>query len=76
MGKRRKPATLYHGQPKSIVILARERYGDAIMLTPLIATLRQTYPEVSISIVAFSRIIFVFSTPTPISAASIMPNGI
>ena len=60
MGKRRKPATLYHGQPKSIVILARERYGDAIMLTPLIATLRQTYPEVSISIVAFSRIIFDF----------------
>ena len=30
------------------------------MLTPLIATLRKTYPEASISIVAFTRIIFDF----------------
>ncbi|WP_260472442.1 glycosyltransferase family 9 protein [Chlorobium phaeovibrioides] len=43
--------------PASIVILARECYGDAIMQTPLIATLRQTYPASAIYIVAFTRII-------------------
>jgi len=43
--------------PQSIVILARECYGDAIMQTPLIATLRQTYPASAIYVVAFTRII-------------------
>ncbi len=69
MVKRRQPTTLFDGQLKSIVILARECYGDAIMLTPLIATLRQTYPEISISIVAFTQIIFdFFSADTNINA--------
>ncbi len=44
----------------SIVILARECYGDAIMLTPLIAALKDRYPSTSIYIVAFTRIIYDF----------------
>lgn len=47
-------------RPESIVLLARERYGDAILMTPLIKNLRMAYPGVSIYIVAFTRIIFDF----------------
>ncbi|NTV97647.1 MAG: glycosyltransferase family 9 protein [Chlorobiaceae bacterium] len=47
-------------QPESIVLLARERYGDAILMTPLIKNLRMAYPAVSIYIVAFTRPIFEF----------------
>lgn len=67
--KLKPPNTVFDGQLKSIVILARECYGDAIMQTPLIATLRKTYPEISISIVAFTRIIFdFFSADTNVTA--------
>jgi len=53
-------APKFKGPLKSIVILARECYGDAIMLTPLIGTLRKTYPDSKIYVVAFTRIIFNF----------------
>jgi ADP-heptose:LPS heptosyltransferase len=43
-----------------VVILARECFGDAIMLTPLIAALKQRHPEVSIHVIAFRQIIFDF----------------
>jgi ADP-heptose:LPS heptosyltransferase len=45
---------------KSVVILARERYGDVIMLTPLIAALKQQHPSASIYIVAFTKMVFDF----------------
>jgi len=45
------------GPLKSVVILARECYGDAIMQTPLIAALKERYPDTAIYVVAFSRII-------------------
>jgi len=51
--------------PKSIVILARECYGDCILLTPLIGSLKREYPEISIYIVAFSQIIFNFFSADP-----------
>ncbi|MEI8186564.1 MAG: glycosyltransferase family 9 protein [Chlorobiaceae bacterium] len=55
--------------PESIVILARECYGDCIMLTPLIGTLRREYPELSIYVIAFSQIIFnFFSADTNVTA--------
>jgi ADP-heptose:LPS heptosyltransferase len=50
---------------ENIVILAKERYGDSIMLTPLIGTLRIEYPELSIYIITFSRIIFDFFSADP-----------
>ena len=58
--KRRQSTLPIEKNPESIVILARECYGDCIMLTPLIGTLRREYPELSIYIIAFSRIIFNF----------------
>jgi heptosyltransferase III len=69
LGQRKKPITIFDGELKSIVILARECYGDAIMQTPLIATLREEYPGISIYIVAFTRIIFdFFSADTNVTA--------
>ncbi len=56
-------------EPESIAILARERYGDVILMTPLIKTLRQEYPQLSIYIIAFNQIIFdFFSTDVNIKA--------
>ncbi len=60
IGKRRQPKPHLLAPPKSIVILARECYGDCILLTPLIGSLRKAYPDLSIYIVAFSRIILNF----------------
>ena len=60
IGKRGQSKQMLHGAPKSIVILARECYGDCILLTPLIGSLRKEYPELSIYIIAFSQIIFKF----------------
>lgn len=44
----------------SVVILARECFGDVIMLTPLIAALRKKHPETKIYIVAFTQIVYNF----------------
>ena len=69
LAKRRQSAPFPEKTPESIVILARECYGDCIMLTPLIGTLRREYPELSIYIIAFSRIIFnFFSADTNVTA--------
>ena len=67
--KKRKSQPLPLETPESIVILARECYGDCIMLTPLIGTLKQEYPNLSIFIIAFSQIIFdFFSADTNVTA--------
>ncbi len=67
--KKRQSTTTLPQPPESIVILARECYGDCILLTPLIGTLRREYPNVSIYIIAFSRIIFnFFSADTNVTA--------
>lgn len=58
--KKRQTADCTACRPESIVLLARERYGDVILMTPLIKNLRMAYPEVSIYIVAFTRPIFEF----------------
>ncbi len=51
--------------PESIIILAKERYGDCIMLTPLIEGLRKKYPELSIYVLTFTRMIFDFFSGDP-----------
>lgn len=51
--------------PKSIIILAKERYGDCIMLTPLIGCLRKKYPDLSIYVLTFTRMIFDFFSGDP-----------
>jgi len=42
------------------VILARECYGDAILMTPMIKALKTEFPETSITMVAFTKIIYDF----------------
>ena len=63
--KRRQSSLHIEKKPESIVILARECYGDCIMLTPLIGTLRREFPDLSIYIIAFSGIIFNFFSADP-----------
>jgi heptosyltransferase III len=63
------PSTKFQEPLNSVVILARECYGDAIMLTPLIGTLRKTYPDLEIYVITFTRIIFnFFSADTNVTA--------
>lgn len=50
----------FSGPLRSVVILARECFGDVIMLTPLIAALKKQHPETKIYIVAFTRIAYSF----------------
>ena len=50
----------FQGPLRSVVILARECFGDAIMLTPLIAALKRRHPETTIHVIAFRQIIFDF----------------
>jgi heptosyltransferase III len=65
LAKQRQELPVLDKPIKSIVILAKERYGDSIMLTPLIGTLRREYPDLSIYIVTFSQIIFNFFSADP-----------
>jgi ADP-heptose:LPS heptosyltransferase len=45
----------FSGPLDSIAILAQEKLGDCVLLTPLIRKLRQAYPALEIHIIAFSR---------------------
>jgi heptosyltransferase-3 len=65
VAKRRAKPLHQMNAPQSIVILARECYGDCILLTPLIGSLKQEYPDLSIYIVAFSQIILNFFSADP-----------
>lgn len=45
----------FTGPLDSIAILAQEKLGDCILLTPLVRQLRQAFPESEIHIIAFSQ---------------------
>jgi len=51
-----KTPTTYKGIPESIALLAQERFGDVIMMSPLIRMLKKTYPETEIYIISVNRI--------------------
>jgi ADP-heptose:LPS heptosyltransferase len=55
IGSRKPPAGGFSGQLRSVALLAQEKLGDAILLTPLVGNLKQRFPGVSIHIIAFSR---------------------
>ncbi len=63
--KRRNREVAFDQPLKSVVILAKERYGDSIMLTPLIGSLRRDFPGISIFIITFNQIIFDFFSSDP-----------
>jgi len=46
----------FEGPLDSIIIIAQEKLGDAILLTPLIKNLRRALPHINIHIVALSNI--------------------
>ena len=50
----------YTGTLNSMVLLAQEKYGDAILLTPLIALLKQKCPGAAIHVVTFSKATYLF----------------
>ncbi|ACF45411.1 glycosyl transferase family 9 [Prosthecochloris aestuarii DSM 271] len=45
----------YQGPLHSIAILAQEKYGDAILLTPLLKNLKIRFPECRIHLITFSK---------------------
>lgn len=60
LSKKRRLQPVYRGSLNSVVILASERYGDVILLTPLIKNLRTAFPGISIHIIAFKKSIYEF----------------
>ena len=56
---------LYRGPVRSFVILAQEKYGDAILLTPLLKNLKTHFPESSLTVVTFTRTVYVFFQSDP-----------
>lgn len=45
----------FSGPLDSVAILAQEKLGDCVLLTPLVRNLRRAYPSLEIHIIAFSR---------------------
>mgnify|MGYP001806062435 CR=1 FL=1 len=50
----------YTGPVNSVIILAQEKYGDAILLTPLLKLLKQKFTDTEIHVVTFSRAVHGF----------------
>ncbi|MCF8384104.1 MAG: glycosyltransferase family 9 protein [Chlorobium sp.] len=50
----------YTGTVNSVIILAQEKYGDAILLTPLLRLLKRHFPDSTVHVVTFSRATYSF----------------
>ncbi|MWV54347.1 glycosyltransferase family 9 protein [Chlorobium phaeovibrioides] len=59
---KRKSGKNFRGPLRSIVFLVSERYGDVILLTPVIRRLKLAFPDLEIHAVAFKRHIVRFLT--------------
>jgi len=58
------PEKPFDGKVDSIIILGQERFGDLIVLTPLIKKLRQIYPDSSITLLGVTEMIsFLYDDP-------------
>ncbi|MCG8341549.1 MAG: glycosyltransferase family 9 protein [Chlorobiales bacterium] len=55
----------YTGPLSTIAILAQERYGDAILLTPLLKTFKKEFPETAVHLVTFSKAVTTFFKSDP-----------
>lgn len=58
----------FEGPLDSILIIAQEKLGDAILLTPLIGNLRRARPELQIHIVTFSSVYEFFRNDSNVDA--------
>ncbi len=54
------PKNKFEGELTSVIILAQEKIGDAILLTPLLRNLRRFFPEIEIHVVALSPVYSLF----------------
>jgi len=52
---KREPLRQFTGPLNSIVILAQEKIGDSILLTPLLSNLRHYFPDLEIPLICFSE---------------------
>lgn len=50
----------FDGTVRTAVILASERYGDCILLTPLLVLLRKKYPGIELHLIVFKQSIYDF----------------
>jgi ADP-heptose:LPS heptosyltransferase len=55
----------FSGPLDSVAILAQEKLGDSVLLTPLLRNLRQAFPKLEIHIIAFSQASARFFTNDP-----------
>lgn len=62
---RKKQLTAFEGVPRSVVLLAPERYGDVILLTPLIKVLKEAFPSVAVYVVVFKHSSYEFLRHDP-----------
>ena len=59
----------YTGMLNTIAILAQEKYGDAILLTPLLKNLKKEFPDTEIHLITFNKTITeFFSTDSNVAA--------
>lgn len=61
----REQYSCFEGSPESIAILAQERLGDAILLTPLLRNLKKYLPDIRIHIIALSPVSYNFFKNDP-----------
>ena len=59
---------VFEGPLRSIAILAQEKLGDAILLTPLIRNLRRAHPDLEIHVVTFSHVHTFFEMDPDVTA--------
>jgi len=62
---KRKSAGSFSGPLRSIAILAQEKLGDSILLTPLLKNLRAKFPDLAIHIITFTKASFNFFSADP-----------
>jgi ADP-heptose:LPS heptosyltransferase len=51
-----KPSANFNNRPKSIALMAQERFGDVIMMSPLIRMLKKNYPNSELYIICVNSI--------------------
>jgi ADP-heptose:LPS heptosyltransferase len=55
LSSKKKSVETFSGLPKRIVILSQEKFGDAILLTPLMKNLKRCFPTCHICVITFGK---------------------
>jgi len=58
----------FKGSLKKVVILAQEKFGDAVLLTPLFKNLKRCYPNCHITVLTFGQNQIIFSEDENVDA--------